>query len=286
MKCEHPFLLTKNVDRTVYPLGMKVPCGHCYQCKILYRKLWAFRLYAEIPYWKEAVFTTITYEDNPITLKKDHLQKFIKRLRKNLGERRIKHYSVGEYGDENHRPHYHQIILGLGMSDKDLINDSWGYGFTNIDVPNHKRIEYVVGYVDKKLHGNDLDIYKKAGLQPPFKLSSQGLGLQFFNDNKQQIIDNGYVLYRGRKFSIPRYYLTKMDEESQLLIRQKALESEIESNFNTFGFHHTNDEIYLGIDAHTQESTYLNEYVKQRQIISHSSNEKKAKAKLFQSRAL
>ena len=46
-----------------------------------------------------------------------------------LGERRIKYFACGEYGNNTHRPHYHAIIYGVGLDrdDKRIMRECWNY---------------------------------------------------------------------------------------------------------------------------------------------------------------
>lgn len=111
-----------------------VPCGNCYHCKITRINEWVTRMVAESNYNKYVYYGTLTYNgkkptvynddclsmmsnfnktkrynDTPIILRKDHLQKFFKRLRKNTGIK-FQYAACGEYGSTYSRPHYHYII--------------------------------------------------------------------------------------------------------------------------------------------------------------------------------
>ena len=97
--------------------GMYVPCGRCIACRIRKREEWTIRLLHELKYHADAVFVTLTYNDESLpinqkgypTLRKKHLQDFFKRLRINLDRdyhhRKIKYFACGEYGDCTGRPH-------------------------------------------------------------------------------------------------------------------------------------------------------------------------------------
>ena len=86
-------------------------------CRIALSREWATRVLHESDYWDHSCFTTLTYNNEHLpkdgSLHKDELQKFFKRLRKYLGDRKMKYFACGEYGDEGHRPHYHAILFGI-----------------------------------------------------------------------------------------------------------------------------------------------------------------------------
>ena len=133
MQCTKPITLLKNVDRKKFPDGLEVPCGKCLQCRIAKRKEWAMRCLHEMDNWDNALFITLTYNDKSLpensTLQKKEFQNFLKRVRIQLGERKIKYFACGEYGEEKERPHYHAIIFGMSLNedDKEVIRKAWPY---------------------------------------------------------------------------------------------------------------------------------------------------------------
>jgi hypothetical protein len=227
----------KHEDTQKYPHGLVVPCGGCYLCRIAKRREWTLRLTHELATSDSGIFVTLTYDDENLpfntpsdfpTLKKKHLQDFFKRLRKRLGDRKIKYFACGEYGDEGQRPHYHAIITNMSnVSDCDRsdIVDSWGHGWPR-SPSDHKcfgnaefdSIQYVAGYIDKKFNG-DLakEEYVKKHREPVFRLLSNGLGKQFALDNADQIKSNMYVSLRGNKMNVPRYYVDILDIDPDVL---------------------------------------------------------------------
>lgn len=110
-----------------------VPCGQCYHCKITRINEWVTRMVVQSNYSNYVYYGTLTYDgkhttaieeclpvwscDNytkkrsytPLILRKDHLQKFFKRLRKNTGIK-FQYACCGEYGSTYGRPHFHYII--------------------------------------------------------------------------------------------------------------------------------------------------------------------------------
>lgn len=214
MNCYRPFL----VKPTPFSKPVLVPCGHCINCKKERSKAWAMRLILESFSWQDASFVTLTYSDKFIlssqsgrlTLVKEHLQKFIKRLRFKLSEegRKIMYYAVGEYGSHTFRPHYHAIIFGLSLSDLELVQKEWPFGFVRVDEMNLATCNYVAGYVQKKLYGSDKKVYD--GIVEPFSLMSKGISKRYFLENKDKLLSAGFILYKGKKLTIPRYYFKLM----------------------------------------------------------------------------
>ena len=97
--------------------NMPVACGYCDPCRINRRRLWSHRMILESFGHPASCFLTLTYNDDNLpqdgSLKPDDLQLFIKRLRSRLVYK-FRYYAVGEYGDDNGRPHFHGAIFGLG----------------------------------------------------------------------------------------------------------------------------------------------------------------------------
>lgn len=116
---------------------------------------------------KEAVFVTLTYDgrhfpapyvwgtegDPPQggVLVKEHLARFFKRLRVLVPERKIRYYACGEYGDKTWRPHYHMILYGVSPVESELLEKAWGMGFVHVGTVEPDSIQYVTGYIAKKL---------------------------------------------------------------------------------------------------------------------------------------
>lgn len=226
MKCVNPVML---FDKPGYPLGLRVACGKCLACRIAKRREWAARMIHELSCHDDAVFVTLTYNDehNDNSVHLRDFQLFIKRLRKSLGERKIRYFACGEYGEQTQRPHYHAILFGLSLrdSDKKLIMDAWPYcdwdnqhiRKKSFGVAEPDSIRYVAQYIDKKFTG-DLanEEYEQKGRDPVFKVSSLGIGRKWLEKNKKQLQENKYFTLRGVKYSLPRYYLNHLnisDEE-------------------------------------------------------------------------
>lgn len=261
MMCKNPIRITKNLDRIKFPEGLEVPCGKCLQCRINKRKEWSMRLLHELEYWDSSMFLTLTYDDNHIpengSLRKSHLQKFFKRVRKELKGKKIKYYACGEYGTKTFRPHYHAIIYGLGLNsdDKLLIMSKWPYCDWNQPSINKNSfglvetysIQYVAGYIHDKLSGEEEKfMYDDTGRENVFKIQSLGFGKQYCLDNAERILNDKFISIFNKKHSVPRYYLNKLGvtEEEMQSFRDKAIEKDIENVYNLTGQYMTFDELY------------------------------------------
>lgn len=230
------------------------------------RREWTTRNLHELQDYKDkALFVTLTYKSNCATcnavkkqsapmymsLRKEHLQVFMKRLRKKLDPKNykqavqnaidygcvsghVRYYACGEYGDQEkrppwmqtipvvkERPHYHLIIYGIGWESRKLIMDCWKYADWNqkkivkgsFGFVTPESIQYVCQYIDKKFIGENATWeYDVKGREPVFKLQSQGIGRQYVLKHQDKIINDMYVYdHKSRKQSVPRYYLNKMD---------------------------------------------------------------------------
>lgn len=233
-------------------------CGYCRNCLINKREEWAVRLTHEWKYWNKAAFVTLTYSDKNLpdncSIRKADLQNYFHYLRQDerLKDREIKYFACGEYGDQGgevldgpykglfiNRPHYHAIIFGLDPFDDDdrkIISDNWTkcerYIFNKklglhgewldgqaIDYVTPDNINYVCGYVEKKLIGPLQDEkYTSKGLTPPFSLCSLGLGKRYCLEHRKQILDLCYVQRKGHILPIPRQYKKWLGVDSVALL--------------------------------------------------------------------
>lgn len=203
MPCFRPFYRMVN-DGTGSFRSYPCPCGHCPYCRYQNRRIWTFRLEVENLYWDNSIFLTLTYDPdkwNRDTLWPPHLTAFWKRLRKQLGDKKIAYFSCGEYSVmPGNNPHYHAILYGLSKEDMPLIEKAWNFGFVHCGDVNEKTIKYVSGYVMKKL-GKDKDRFKELDAFPEFIRCSKGIGLRFLDDFpmfKSSVVWNGRTQFLGR----------------------------------------------------------------------------------------
>lgn len=155
----------------------------------------------------------MTYDDHhlPNTLSKDHLARFLKRLRKAYGRKRVRFLACGEYGDLTHRPHYHAILWGVPYGCP-LVQRCWPYGFAQTHQLSDAAVAYVAGYVSKKLGKNEAreervnpETGEVFNYQPPFLQSSRRPGIgasarQYWKSwRRSAVVD-------GREVPVPRYF--------------------------------------------------------------------------------
>lgn len=237
---------------------MRVPCNRCMACRINKGQEWTLRVLYELERSKKGVFATLTYDDaylpyNGSLVKKD-MQDFNKRVRKYFfgsSKSEYKYFLCGEYGPKTMRPHYHVAMLGIDIPFSEWIfvryedgkpvytsptlSKLWPFGFNTIGVLEQGSINYVTGYVQKKLYGKDSKLYKDLGVIPPFQLSSTRLGVDYLMTERDRVLDNGFLSYHGRKMPIPKYYAQKIGlsdlttDEGVNLRSQLAYDADLDS---------------------------------------------------------
>jgi hypothetical protein len=275
MDCTSPITLKRSNDLCN---ELVVPCGKCLACRIAYRRMWSTRLYHEVGYHDDSSFVTLTYSDSHLpvncSLRLTDLQLFFKRLRVNikrhpdprLRNTRIKYYACGEYGDLTLRPHYHMILFGLGFRDghRELIQQSWPLCDWSVDSIRNESIKpvtpesinYVCGYIDKKLSGQDLElVYTSSGRENVFKICSQGLGERYAIEHRNYIESQGCCSIRGRKSTIPRYYVNKLGLDRDA-IKAKTYDNQCEQMHDAVGVEITRDELFGSLDSHMINAVY------------------------------
>ena len=239
MQCLNP-LVVKNPNLLVngdMRQTILVPCGHCIACRIARSREWAVRLLHESEFWDDFCFVTLTYDDDHIvssSLVPRDLTLFFKKLRRDLGERKIKYFACGEYGDRFGRPHFHAIIFGLGISDKKLIQENWNKGYVKVGTLTYQSCRYVAGYVQKKLYGKGAKYYEENGLVPPFSRCSKRIGEDYVEKYWNKLYSMGRVTVNGVPMALPRYYTKKLDFDKYLIydpsIEQKQYEDFLDRN--------------------------------------------------------
>lgn len=175
------------------------------------------RMLHELDGYSDAVFITLTYDEDHLpgdqSVDVSELQRFFKRLRKSLGDRKIRYFAAGEYGDNTGRPHYHAIIFGLSLrfDDRPFVTNAWRLGRVHFGTVTPDSIRYVAQYVDKKFSGDLAKVvYEDSGRCPPFKVSSLGLGREYVKKHAKQLTKMAHCTVKGVVHSLPRYYLDKL----------------------------------------------------------------------------
>lgn len=229
MACAHPLHLRYKDYGTV-----TVPCGTCINCKSLRALVWSDRIRAEVhDNFKSCLFLTLTYSDDFVpyafnedgdireTLSPLHFNHFIKALRNRIyyfdKTARFKFFGCGEYGGKFGRPHYHLLLIGLPNVQfvQDTINRIWTFGHIDVSAPRDTEdcVNYVTGYVMKKYSGK-VAVEKYGASIPPFQRSSMNIGKNRYLLRKDQIIEDGGLMVRGKLHPIPHSFLLKPEFES------------------------------------------------------------------------
>lgn len=226
---------------------IKVPCGHCEACIARKSNEWAARIYYEWIHSKSAMFFTLTYSDefltvNPIrfryggvifsetfevpVLSKRDVQKFIHKLRKKLGNG-LRYFLGGEYGEQFGRPHYHFILFNYNpkLTNDDLeslVKKCWSYGNVQVGDTNIRRVMYVAKYI---YSSSTFDSSYVENFVKPFILTSRrpGIGSQYINNDiieyHNRTLDKSVVVDNNVHLPMPRYYKDKIftDESKDIM---------------------------------------------------------------------
>jgi len=230
-------------------MPITVPCGKCIGCRIDHSRQWAIRCVHESKLHQASCFLTLTYDPEHLpeggTLVKEHVQKFLRKLRKEVGS--CRYYGSGEYGDNFSRPHYHLIIFGLDFaSDRKYHSRNsrgdtlfysptatriWGKGHVTIGQFNYTTAAYTARYVMKKYRGKNPDehysvVNPSTGeislLLPEFSLMSlkPGIGAGWYEKFKSDVFPHDNVIHQGKAHTTPRFYLNKLQNESPVMYKE------------------------------------------------------------------
>ena len=227
-----------------------IPCGKCPNCRLNHAGEWATRCTLEKKYWNKSCFVTLTYNGENLpknrTLVKKDLQDFLKRLRyyhkgdkewvnpqSKKAEYPIRYVACGEYGPNTLRPHYHLAIFNWQPTDLkeykknhqgDMLYTSkelekiWGKGFVIIGALEQQSAGYVARYCTKKINSK---IKIKNKMENEFIVMSRngGIGIQYWNENKEKIIEHNGIYLKGKNKvqlkPIPKYYKKKWKEQEE-----------------------------------------------------------------------
>lgn len=237
-------------------------CSVCPPCTINRRRLWAMRMLLESFKHGDSSFITLTYSNIPqtnpcrickaqcyscrckehsVSLRRQHYRNFLKNLRPLVTSSKIRYFLVGEYGEETQRPHFHAILFGVAPAIAGgldgfggLVRKAWAHGHTYVGDATVDSMQYVAGYVTKKMNHAESKCSEKCkhpklnGREPEFSRMSlrPGIGALAVDDiaramgtdaGLQQFIESGDVplsLSVGRK-SLPlaRYLRRKLREK-------------------------------------------------------------------------
>lgn len=256
MICPNPILVRKGTDKEMY-----VPCGKCYYCRQNYRNMWITRLKAENLSSKDALFVTLTYDDEHLPFQefydtntgeifikqypnKKDFQKFIKRLRKDFN---FRYFAVPEYGETSGRVHWHVLFFFPFYVDKfiyDKIDNQWHNGNVFFGNVEDASITYVTKYVLKStkvpfgIHDDKL----LCSRRPPIGYDI----IMKFKDEAIKTENFVQISFAGYRATTPRLFRDKfraaIDEDNHLTeitklirLRDEKLKQEFRNtNYKSF----------------------------------------------------
>lgn len=230
MGCLSP-IDVRRPDWAVVRRYISVPCGRCVGCRLERARNWTVRIMHEAQYQledgKESCFLTLTYRDEELsygytqaTLVKSDLQKFWKRLRKEVGN--VRYFACGEYGDRRLRPHFHAALFGFNFPDKtllsteggnnlyhsDLLDTVWSHGYCSVGDLTPRSAAYVARYILDKKFGREGKEYAEKGIEPEYVVMSRkpGIGARFFEKYAGDIFPQDSCITESGTSKPPRYY--------------------------------------------------------------------------------
>lgn len=197
---------------------------------------------------------TLTYDDKNLpqngSLVPDDHADFIRSLRKRTG-RKVRYFHCGEYGGSSLRPHYHTVLFGYDFPDKVYAKNSpsghplyrspslektWTKGIALIGSLTFESAQYAAKYATKVINVSKrtdeasykrwLQKYERVDpatgeihqVEPEYCSMSRkpGLGREWLKKYWRDIYPADYVVMKGQKMPVPRYYdkvLEQMDPQ-------------------------------------------------------------------------
>jgi len=240
-----------------------IPCGQCIGCRLERSRVWALRCVHEASLYTENCFITLTYDDEHMpedgSVNKRDWQLFMKKLRKNYPDVKLKYYMCGEYGNDDYqisklgRPHYHACLFNFSFPDavlfsvrndiriytSEILSNLWQKGFVTIGDVTFESAAYVARYVAKKITGEQADShYYKVNyetgelnqISPEFNLMSRrpGIGYDWWRRYNADT-HKDFVTINGVKMRPPRYYDTQLEKTDKELLDEIKLKRKLQS---------------------------------------------------------
>lgn len=203
---------------------VEVSCKSCLGCRLDRSREWAVRCVHEASMYERNCFITLTFNDENQGVLQDldvrDFQLFMKRLRKRFGAG-IRFFACGEYGEKFSRPHHHACLFNFDFPDRVLwqcrnginlyrsaeLEKLWEYGFSTVGDVTFESAAYVARYLLKKVLGTAADAHY-AGKRPEFTHMSRrpGIARSWYERYKGDCFPDDFVVYKGRKVGVPKYY--------------------------------------------------------------------------------
>ena len=245
---------------------VKLPCGQCIGCKLLRSVNWAVRCEHEMSLHEQNCFITLTYDEENLpqdySLRKDHFINFMKRLRRAIDPVKVRYFMCGEYGEQSWRPHYHAILFGFAFPDKiqvqfkevenpyflsPLLKKLWKFGNHMIANATFETAAYCARYCTKKITGDlaeehynrtilkfdedtgEIETYLETVLEPEYATMSRrpGIGKGWFEKYKSDCYPTDFLIRKGNKLPVPRYYDKLIEREDEVMLAQIKVAREL-----------------------------------------------------------
>lgn len=227
---------------------LNLPCGQCIGCRLERSRQWAVRCVHESQMWPHSVFITLTYDDDHVPhdfgLNYKDYQLFMRRLRKYMRKEKLgrpRFYMCGEYGEQYGRPHFHAALFNVFFPDREVyrvlesgstlytsktLQSLWPFGFSSIGDVTFESAAYIARYVMKKVTGSRAESHYEAvdgatgeiyQRKPEFTRMSlkPGIGQKWFEKYLKDMYPRDYVVMRGQKMKIPKYYDRLLKERGE-----------------------------------------------------------------------
>lgn len=224
MRCTSPIMV---LDKSTGGVMANIPCGRCLSCRLNRAAMWSVRIVHEAREYDYTAMWTLTYKPECLpargSLVVRHVQDFVRALRKQLPDIKIRYYISGEYGENYARPHYHAILFGVPFEARPQIERCWHYGAVHALALNRNVAQYVAAYCVKKQIGRTSGVYEARGLVPEFSVMSRrpGIGMSYVERWRDWMRESGHVNVDGVRLPLPRYYRERVytTEEERAIVR-------------------------------------------------------------------
>jgi len=262
--------ITQNRSQAFSDLPITIGCGQCRGCRLEHSREWAVRLMHEAQMHPANSFITLTYSNQNLptggSLNLEDFRNFMKRLRRARAPKKIRFYQVGEYGDENLRPHHHALLFNEdfrgdrkphGESKRgdpkwisETLEDLWGNGRTEIGTVTSQSAGYCARYVMKKITGPKADEHytdKTTGLIRKAEYSTMsrrpGIGAKWIEKYFSDVYPSDEVIHQGHALNPPSFY----DEYCKK--RDPDLMAQLKSQRKANGVKHDDDNTWERLEV-------------------------------------
>jgi len=221
-----------------------LPCKKCLACRLTYAREWATRCVHEASKYTDNSFLTLTFDNEHLPadqcLDPQIHVAFMDKLRDYVGERKIRYYMSGEYGEQNGRCHLHYLCFNWTPPDPIFLRKTktghpvyqsetlarlWGRGFVTIGNVSFQSAGYVARYVVKKSKSDTSEqerVWWNPNTEeyqirtPEFNRMScgtrkdglGGIGKSWITDpqNLADTLRDDNVIINGQTMPVPAYY--------------------------------------------------------------------------------